>query len=53
VTGSEILIDHTLKTLKNIESAVLDRSSQLYKAQLELIILKDILLDALTIHRTS
>ncbi|NBP00274.1 MAG: hypothetical protein EBU90_09150 [Proteobacteria bacterium] len=45
--GSEILIDHIVKGLKRLETvSAMDRTNLLYKIQLELLILKEILQDS-------
>uniref|UniRef100_A0A6C0H6I8 Uncharacterized protein n=1 Tax=viral metagenome TaxID=1070528 RepID=A0A6C0H6I8_9ZZZZ len=45
--SSEILIDHIIKGLKKLETvSAMDRTNFLYKRQLELLILKEILQDS-------
>lgn len=52
VHGSDVLIDYIIKGLKKTETmGAIDRTNSLYKIQLELIILKEILQDSMAAAR--
>jgi len=52
ILSSEILIEHIVKGLKKIETiSSMERINLLYKVQLELIILKEILQDSIAVAR--
>ena len=52
IIGSDILIDHIVRGLKKLETMnSIDRTNSLYKVQLELIILKEILQDSVAAAR--